>query len=69
MDSIKQLFYQANWQGEELGFAKVFYKDIQKIVSMKSDYKHKIFATYLNMIGNVFYGANNVPISYTKIQL
>ncbi|PGY11114.1 hypothetical protein [Bacillus sp. AFS031507] len=49
------------------GFAKVFYKDIQKIVSMKSDYKPKIFATYLNMICNIFYTVSNAPISYTAI--
>ncbi|PFE58953.1 hypothetical protein CN316_29355 [Bacillus cereus] len=38
---------------------------------MKSDYKPKIFATYLNVIGNMFYDSTgtdkNVPISYTAI--
>ena len=48
-------------------FRLLFYKDIQKIVAMKSNYKPKIFATYLSMIGNLFYGTSNVPISYTKI--
>ncbi|MBW3492540.1 hypothetical protein [Bacillus sp. FDAARGOS_1420] len=56
---------------EEWGFAKVFYKDIRKIVAMKSDYKPKIFATYLNVIGNMFYDSTgtdkNVPISYIAI--
>lgn len=52
---------------EQFNFAKVFNKDIQKIVAMKSDYKPKIFATYLNMIGNLFYSGSNDPISYTKI--
>jgi predicted transcriptional regulator len=64
-------FIKPTNKDEEFGFAKVFYKDIQKIVAMKSVYKPKIFATYLNVIGNVFYdssGSNkNVPISYTKI--
>ncbi|MFL0361664.1 hypothetical protein ACH0BF_01430 [Pseudobacillus sp. 179-B 2D1 NHS] len=52
---------------EESGFAKVFYKDIQKIIAMKSDYRPKVFATYLNMIGNIFYSVSNSPISYTAI--
>ncbi len=56
---------------EEWGFSKVFYKDIQKIVAMKSDYKPKVFATYLNIIGNMFYDNSgsdkNVPISYVSI--
>ncbi|QEY22437.1 hypothetical protein D0S48_18225 [Psychrobacillus sp. AK 1817] len=60
-------FVKPTGKDEDWGFAKVFYNDIQKIVAMKSDYKPKIFATYLNMIGNIFYGTSNVPISYTKI--
>ena len=52
---------------EESGFAKVFYKDIHKIVAMKSDYKSKIFATYLNMIGYIFYTVSNAPISFIAI--
>ncbi|WP_124051465.1 hypothetical protein [Priestia endophytica] len=48
-----------------MGFAKVFYSDIQKIVAIKSDYKLKIFATYLNTISNIFYSISNVPISFT----
>ncbi|WP_404292627.1 hypothetical protein LG276_19850 [Cytobacillus kochii] len=60
-------FFKPTCRDEQWNFAKVFYKDIQKIVAMKSDYKPKIFATYLNMIGNVFYSVSNVPISYTKI--
>lgn len=64
-------FIKPTGKDEEWGFAKVFYKDIQKIVAMKSDYKPKIFATYLNMIGNMFYDSTgtdkNVPISFTAI--
>ncbi|MBS4213237.1 hypothetical protein [Neobacillus rhizophilus] len=60
-------FIKPTGKEEEWGFAKVFYKDIQKIVVMKSDYKPKIFATYLNMIGNIFYTVSNNPISYTAI--
>jgi hypothetical protein len=70
---VKELKHANNYfikptsKEEEWGFAKVFYKDIEKIVSMKSDYKPKIFATYLNMIGNIFYTVSNNPISYTAI--
>lgn len=60
-------FFKPTGKDEEWNFAKVFYKDIQKIVAMKSDYKPKIFATYLNMIGYVFYSVSNVPISFIKI--
>lgn len=64
-------FIKPMGKDEEWGFAKVFYKDIQKIVVMESDYKPKIFATYLNLIGNMFYdstGSNkNVPISFIAI--
>ncbi|WP_163529265.1 hypothetical protein [Halobacillus ihumii] len=60
-------FIKPTGKEEEFGFAKVFYRDIKKIVSVKSDYKPKIFATYLNMVGNLFYGVSNVPMSYTKI--
>ncbi|AZU61671.1 hypothetical protein [Neobacillus mesonae] len=60
-------FIKPTGKDEEHGFAKVFYKDIQKIVVMKSDYKPKVFAAYLNMIGNLFYSLSNVPISYTSI--
>lgn len=60
-------FIKPTGKDEEWGFAKVFYKDIQKIVAMKSDYKPKIFAIYLNMIGNIFYTFSNNPISYTSI--
>jgi hypothetical protein len=70
---VKELKHANNYfikptnKEEEWGFAKVFYKDIEKIVAMKSDYKPKIFATYLNMIGNIFYTVSNNPISYTAI--
>jgi hypothetical protein len=60
-------FIKPTGKDEEGGFAKIFYKDIQKIVMMKSNYKPKIFATYLNMIGNVFYSISNSPISFTAI--
>ncbi|PEJ99864.1 hypothetical protein [Bacillus toyonensis] len=64
-------FIKPTGKGEEWGFAKVFNKDIQKITTMKSDYKPKVFATYLNVIGNMFYDSTgtdkNVPISYTAI--
>lgn len=64
-------FIKPTSKDEEWGFAKVFYKDIQKIVAMKSDYKPKIFATYLNLIGNMFYDSSgtdkNVPISFIAI--
>lgn len=60
-------FFKPTGKDEQYNFAKVFYKDIQKIVVMKSDYKPKIFATYLNMIGYVFYSVSNVPISFIKI--
>jgi hypothetical protein len=52
---------------DEAGFAKVFYKDLKKIVTMKSDYKPKVFATYLNMIGYIFYTVSNNPMSYISI--
>ncbi|MGG0639321.1 hypothetical protein ABE035_04010 [Bacillus altitudinis] len=45
----------------------MYYSDIKKIVAMKSDYKPKIFATYLNMIGNIFNTVSNNPISHTAI--
>ncbi len=60
-------FIKPTGKDEEYGFIKVFNKDIQKIVAMKSDYKPKIFATYLNMVANIFYSISNVPMSYTKI--
>jgi len=60
-------FIKPTGKEEQMNFAKVFYTDIQKIVAMKSDYKPKIFATYLNMIGNVFYTVSNNPMSYTSI--
>lgn len=64
-------FIRPTGKDEEWGFSKVFYKDIQKIVAMKSDYKPKLFAAYLNVVGNMFYdssGTNkNVPISFTAI--
>jgi hypothetical protein len=60
-------FFKPTGKDEQYNFAKVFYKDIQKIVEMKSDYKPKIFATYLNMIGNVFYTVSNNPMAYTSI--
>ncbi|PEF62032.1 hypothetical protein COJ93_11665 [Bacillus anthracis] len=60
-------FIKPTGKDEEYNFAKVFYKDIQKIVAMKSDYKPKIFATYLNMIGYIYYTVSNVPISYVSI--
>ncbi|WP_172805405.1 hypothetical protein [Bacillus mycoides] len=64
-------FIKPTSMDEEWGFAKVFYKDIQKIVTMRSNYKPKMFASYLNVIGNMFYDSTgsgkNVPISYTSI--
>ncbi|MEK0224068.1 hypothetical protein [Bacillus proteolyticus] len=64
-------FIKPTSMDEEWGFAKVFYKDIQKIVAMKSNYKPKIFAAYLNVIGNMFYDNTgtdkNVPISFIAI--
>lgn len=60
-------FIRPTGKDEQHGFAKVFYKDIQKIVAMKSDYKPKIFATYLNMVSNIFYSISNNPISFTAI--
>jgi hypothetical protein len=45
----------------------VFYKDLDKIVRMNSDYKPKIFITYLNMVGYIFYTQTNNPISYISI--
>lgn len=60
-------FFKPTGKDEEWGFSKVFYKDIQRIVAMKSNYKPKIFATYLNIIGNIFYNVSNAPISYTAI--
>ncbi|MGG3467339.1 hypothetical protein ABES02_07445 [Neobacillus pocheonensis] len=60
-------FIKPTGKDEEYNFAKVFYKDIQKIVEMKSIYKPKIFATYLNMIGYVYYTVSNNPISYVSI--
>jgi hypothetical protein len=60
-------FIKPTGKDEEWGFAKIFHKDIRKIVLMRSDYKPKIFATYLNMIGNVFYTVSNTPISYVSI--
>lgn len=63
----KNYFFKSTGKDEQYGFAKVFNEDIQKIIAMKSDYKPKIFATYLNVIGNLFYGVSNSPISYTKI--
>lgn len=52
---------------EEYGFAKIHYNDIQKIISLKSDYKPKIFAAYLNMVGYIFYTVSNRPLSYVSI--
>lgn len=60
-------FIKPTGKDEDWGFAKVFYKDIQKIVALKSDYKPKIFATYLNLIGNIFYSVSNSPISFIGI--
>jgi len=60
-------FIKPTGMDEEHNFAKVFYKDIYKIVTMKSDYKPKIFATYLNMIGNIFCTVSNDPISCVSI--
>lgn len=60
-------FIKPTGKDEEYGFAKAFYKDIQKIVAMKSDYKPKIFAAYLNMIGYIFYTVSNNPISFVSI--
>ncbi|MGA5673961.1 hypothetical protein ACPCKQ_18765 [Bacillus bombysepticus] len=45
----------------------MFYKDIHKIVVIKSDYKPKIFIVYLNIVGVVYYSASNVPLSFIKI--
>ncbi|MCM3098865.1 hypothetical protein [Priestia megaterium] len=64
-------FIKPTGKDEEWGFSKVFYKDIQKIIAMKSDYKPKIFATYLNVISYMFYDNTgtdkNVPISFVSI--
>ncbi|WP_156187049.1 hypothetical protein [Bacillus sp. FJAT-27231] len=60
-------FIKPTGKDEEYNFAKVFYKDFQKIVAMKSDYKPKIFATYLNMVGYIFYNVSNDPISFILI--
>lgn len=60
-------FIKPTGKDEEWNFAKVFYKDIQKIVAIKSDYKPKIFATYLNMIGFIFYTVSNNPMSFISI--
>ncbi|MED4676787.1 hypothetical protein [Bacillus nitratireducens] len=64
-------FISPTGKDEEWGFAKVFCTDIKKIVAMKSDYKPKLFVSYLNVIGNMFYDSTgtdkNVPISYTAI--
>jgi hypothetical protein len=67
LKSANNYFIKPTGKDEGWNFAKVFYRDIQKIVSIKSDYKPKIFATYLNMIGNLFYTVSNNPLSYTKI--
>lgn len=64
-------FIKPTGKDENWGFAKVFYKDILKIIEMKSDYKPKIFVSYLNMVGNMFYDSKdtnkNAPISYISI--
>lgn len=60
-------FIKPTGKDEEFNFAKVFYNDIQKIVAMKSGYKPKIFATYLNMIGYIFYTVSNNPMSYVSV--
>ena len=60
-------FIKPTGKDENFGFAKVFYNDIQKIIAIKNDYKPKIFATYLNLIGYIFYGISNVPISFIAI--
>lgn len=60
-------FIRPTGKDEEGGFSKVFYKDIQKIVAMKSDYKAKIFATYLNLVSYIFYGVSNEPISFIAL--
>ncbi|MCH4826638.1 hypothetical protein [Planococcus halocryophilus] len=65
--NAENYFIKPTGKDEEYGFAKVFYADIQRINEMKSDYKPKIFATYLNMVGNIFYSLSNVPMSYMKI--
>ncbi len=48
-------FFKPTGKDEQYNFAKVFYKDVQKIVAKKNDYQPKIFVTYLNVMGNVFY--------------
>lgn len=60
-------FIRPTGKDEQFNFAKVFYKDLEKIVNLKSDYKPKIFVTYLNIIGYVFYTVSNNPLSYIKI--
>ncbi|PKH10546.1 hypothetical protein CXF70_09180 [Planomicrobium sp. MB-3u-38] len=60
-------FIRPTGKDEEWGFSKTFYKDIQKILAMKSDYKPKVFVTYLNLVGYIFYGASNEPISFIAI--
>ncbi|TAA71935.1 hypothetical protein [Planococcus salinarum] len=60
-------FIKPTGKDEEFNFAKIHYKDIQKIVMLKSDYKPKIFAVYLNMVGYIYYTISNKPMSYVSI--
>lgn len=60
-------FIRPTGKDERYGFAKVFYEDVKKIINLKSNYKPKIFATYLNVVGYLFYSSTSYPISYIKI--
>lgn len=60
-------FIKPTGKDEDMGFAKVFYKDINKIASMNSNYRPKIFATYCNIVAYMFYSSTSYPLSYIKI--
>lgn len=60
-------FIKPTAKDENENFAKVFYEDIQKIIFMKSNYKSKIFAVYLNIICYLYYNQTTHPLSYIKI--
>lgn len=60
-------FIKPTGKDEHENFAKVFYEDIQKIVLMKTNYKYKAFAVYLNVICYLYYNQTTHPLSYIKI--
>ncbi|WP_142309880.1 hypothetical protein [Bacillus pseudomycoides] len=64
---INNYFIKPLEKDEECGFTKAFYKDIQKIVVMKSEYKSKIFATYFNASGNIFYDSTDADIDLFSV--